>query len=176
MSMKRNVSSSQRGKDKLIDNNGYTFTYRKTYAPGNILWRCSVRNKATTCFASVTQAVDTFTKGGQPHCHQPTPGAATNAKVSREVKDVAMSNFFTSAASIVDRVILSQEDNDPCILKPSNLARQVNRKRRNKDQTTRLRSTSTLKMITYHLTFSWQTFPKTIAGTSSSPLTDNSNC
>ena len=40
-----------------------------------------------------------------------------------------MSNFFTSAASIVDRVILSQEDNDPCILKHSNLARQANRKR-----------------------------------------------
>ena len=129
MSMKKNVSSSQRGKDKLIDNNGYTFTYRKTYASGNILWRCSVRNKATTCFASVTQAGDTFTKGGQPHCHQPTPGTATTAKVSREGKDVAMSNFFTSAASIVDRVILSQEDNDPCILKPSNLARQGNRKR-----------------------------------------------
>ena len=30
-------SSSQRGKDKLIDNNGYTFTYRKTYASGNIV-------------------------------------------------------------------------------------------------------------------------------------------
>ena len=40
-----------------------------------------------------------------------------------------MSHFFTSAASIIDRVILSQKDNDPCILKPSNLARQANRKR-----------------------------------------------
>ena len=104
-------SSSQQGKDKLIDNNGYTFTYRKTYASGNILRRYSVRNKYTTFSASVTQAGDTFTKGGQPFCHQSTPGAATAAKVTREVKDAAMSNFFTSSASSVDRVILSQEDN-----------------------------------------------------------------
>ena len=70
-----------------------TTTKQKIY---HILFSCS---KESSYVASVTQAGDTFTKGGQPHCHQPTPGAATTAKVSREVKDVAMSNFFTSAAS-----------------------------------------------------------------------------
>ena len=121
-------SSSQRGKDKLIDNNGYTFTYRKTYASGNLLWRCSVQNKATTCSASVTQAGDTFTKGGQPNCHQPNQALQQLRKCPEKLKMLPCqtSSLLLHPLSIV---ILSQKDNDPCILKPSNLARQANRKR-----------------------------------------------
>ena len=117
----------------LTDSNGYTFTYRKTYAFENILWRCSVQNK-TTCSTSVEQARDTFIKSGQLHCHKPTSGTATTVRCTEK-----MLGFTSESFSAEEITNLETFQSSPTSL-------------RNKDQTTQLRSTSPSKMITYLLT------------------------
>lgn len=74
--------SSQRRKSKLVDNIGYSYTVKRKYGEDNIVWRCTVRNKTTTCLATVRQHGTTYTPGVQKHCHQPSAGAGTAAKVS----------------------------------------------------------------------------------------------
>ena len=75
-------SSSQRGNCKLVDNIGYSYTAKRKYDEGNIVWRCTVRNKTTTCLATVRQHGTTYTPGLQKHSHQPSAGTGTAAKLN----------------------------------------------------------------------------------------------
>lgn len=75
-------SSTQRGKCKLVDNIGHSYTVKRKYGEDNIIWRCTVRNKTTNCLATVRQHGTAFTPGVQNHSHQPFNGIGTAAKVT----------------------------------------------------------------------------------------------
>ena len=97
---------SQKGKEKLADNEGYTYTVKAKRANGNRVWTCSVRNKSMWCKASVLEKAGSFTQGSQPHIHSAQLGAATAARISTAVKKIAATKIFTSAAEIVNKVLL----------------------------------------------------------------------
>lgn len=95
---------SQKGKEKLADSEGYTYTVKKRRANGDKVWTCSVRNKSMWCKASVLQKADGFTRGSQSHIHPAQLGAATATRISTAVKRIAATEIFTSAAEIVNKV------------------------------------------------------------------------
>lgn len=97
-------SASQRGKRKLVESSGYTYTVKRRYDEENAVWRCSCRNKTTSCSATIRQRGAVYTPGPHVHCHQPLVGAGIAAKVVKDVKDKAMQNYFQPAGAIVDQV------------------------------------------------------------------------
>lgn len=64
---------STRGKRKLLDNRGYTYTVKREQSNGKVNWWCSVRNKTVRCRATVNQQGDEFRAGAAEHCHPPPP-------------------------------------------------------------------------------------------------------
>ena len=71
-----------------------------------------------------------FITGPHMHCHQPIVGTYTAAKITRDVKEKAMNNYYQPAGMIVEQVLLEQLGQEPCPAMPKviNLARQANRK------------------------------------------------
>ncbi|KAH3816827.1 hypothetical protein DPMN_118351 [Dreissena polymorpha] len=67
--------SSQRGKRKLVSSNGFTYVYKR-FNPSKqtTIWRCSVRNKTSTCPAIVVPWVQSFVSNESNHSHQAKPG------------------------------------------------------------------------------------------------------
>ena len=123
-------SSTQRGRKKLVDGSGYSYTVKRRYSEENAFWMCTVRNKTTSCLATVRQHGMVFTTG-PTHCHQPIVGTDTAAKITRDVKEKAMNNYYQPAGMIVEQVLLEPLGQGPCPAMPkvTNLARQANRKR-----------------------------------------------
>ena len=80
------TSSTQRGKEKLVDSMGYSYIQKKPEKNGVIWWRCSVRNKTTLCKMTVRQCGDIFVRGSQQHIHPPVAGTAIASKISRDIK------------------------------------------------------------------------------------------
>jgi hypothetical protein len=78
-------SSTQRGKCKLVDNIGHSYTVKRRYGEDDIVWRCTVRNKTTNCLATIRQRGTAFTPGVQSHSHQPCDGIGTAAKVKKNM-------------------------------------------------------------------------------------------
>ena len=95
---------SQKGKEKLADSEGYTYTVKTSRANGNRVSRCSVRNKSVWCKSTVLQKANVFKRGAQPHKHLAQLGAAKAKKISSAVKKIAATEIFTSAAEIVNKV------------------------------------------------------------------------
>ena len=48
------MTSSQHRKQKLVDSRGFSYTVKQKCKNGNVFWRCTVRNKTTTCNSSTT--------------------------------------------------------------------------------------------------------------------------
>lgn len=124
-------SSTQCGRKKLVDSSGYSYTVKRRYSEENAFWRCSVRNKTTSCLVTVRQHGMVFTTGPHMHCHQPIVGTDTAAKITRDVKEKAMNDYYQPAGMIVEQVLLKQLGKAPCPAMPkvTDLARQANRKR-----------------------------------------------
>lgn len=125
---------SQKGRNKLVDSNGYCYTVKTRRGNGNISWTCCVRNKTMWCKASVQQKGAQFTSGSQPHIHPAQLGAATATRVKTAVKKAAINEIFTSAAEIVNKVMLEEgvatsTQPMPALGKPDYLARAANRHR-----------------------------------------------
>ena len=99
--------TTQRGKPKLIDNLGYTYTLARE-GKTVTAWRCAVRNSKTTCSATVQQRGEQFTRGPQPHNHSGQPGAAANARIQREIKAQATAEIFEPALNLVETVIRNE--------------------------------------------------------------------
>lgn len=123
---------SQKSKEKLADSIGYTYTVKVRRPNGNKVWTCSVRNKNLWCKASVYQKGSNFTRGPQPHIHTERLGAATATKINALVKQTAKEDIFTSAAEIVNKIMLEEEIAEstrplPGLSKPEYLARNANR-------------------------------------------------
>ena len=122
--------SSQRGKPKLVDSNGFAYTVKRTTKAATH-WRCTVRNKSINCKATVTQVCDTFASGPAPHSHPPLAGTAISSKISAEVKKKAADDVFRPASELVEEAIKNHVPQDAPVTLPAphNLARQGNRRR-----------------------------------------------
>ncbi|KAK3719185.1 hypothetical protein QZH41_020418 [Actinostola sp. cb2023] len=124
--------SSKRGKQKLIDNSGFSYNI-KYKGKKSTEWQCTKRPKLNPCRATVKDMYDgTYTIGNISHNHAPETGAAQVAKITTAAKKQAVDNLFKPAAQIVDEILMKELNDDrPCphIPKPGNIARQANRKR-----------------------------------------------
>lgn len=76
---------SERGKRKLVDSRGYSYSMKRKLVNGDFTWWCSVRNKNICCRASVTQRGNQFRQGPHEHCHPPKPGLATSLVIKAKV-------------------------------------------------------------------------------------------
>lgn len=76
---------SERGKRKLVDDLGYSYSLKQRRVRGSIDWCCSVRNKKVYCYATVSQHGNKFRRGRHEHNHPPTPGLATCLSIKAKV-------------------------------------------------------------------------------------------
>ncbi len=123
--------ASERGRELLIDNRGFTFCV-KSRRGATTYWRCCVRNNHVTCPATIIQKADEYIEGAHDHVHEPRPGLGIVTKVRVDVKSEAARNIFEPAPNIVDRVITNADLSQPIPTMPNpiNLARAANRFRR----------------------------------------------
>ncbi|KAL5014901.1 hypothetical protein ScPMuIL_009171 [Solemya velum] len=84
-------SATQRGKRKLVDGNGYTYTVKREKGEKTTWW-CSVRNKVTKCPATVLQNGDHFHKGRNKHIHSAEPSSETSRKMNKRRKNKTKKN------------------------------------------------------------------------------------
>ncbi len=95
--------ATERGGDHLVTSTGYKFVRRQALRKnGTGYWICA--KKSMGCRATVTQKKDGFTPGPSEHTCLPCSGVACAAKVRAAVNQAAMTQPFTSARQIVDRV------------------------------------------------------------------------
>ncbi|KAJ8321492.1 hypothetical protein KUTeg_000956 [Tegillarca granosa] len=125
-------TGSKRGKPKLVDSHGYTYTVNKETNAGKIYWWCSVRGKHKRCPATVLQTTDTYQPGVHPHSHPGVPGIQSAANIEEQVKSAAVADVFRSASEIVEEVLAEIVDlREPEGARPKipNLVRNANRAR-----------------------------------------------
>ena len=91
---------SQKGKEKLADSNGYTYTVKTRRSNGNKVWTCSVRNKTVWWKASVIQKGAELIRGSNSHIHPAKLGAAAATRITSAIKKQAATEIFTSAAEV----------------------------------------------------------------------------
>ncbi|KAK7081766.1 hypothetical protein SK128_024156, partial [Halocaridina rubra] len=127
--------ATNRGKDLLVDSEGYTYIRDKLSAQG-CRWRCTIRNKHLTCCGSVQQTgfhPGKFRLGPQKHkCSIKDHGSIEKKKISVEVKKQALARPFTSATAIVNEVMRAHVCESACTVSlPSTatLARTANKYR-----------------------------------------------
>ncbi|VDI28338.1 Hypothetical predicted protein [Mytilus galloprovincialis] len=81
-------------------------------------WWCSVRNKTTSCSATVLQKGDNFTAGRTSHCHTANPGTVTAVKITAQVfqplKDFLPQSAVRGFVADFESAFLRQQD---CIFK-----------------------------------------------------------
>ena len=56
-----------------------------------------MRNKKTTCTATVNHRGDSFTINNKPHTHESKPGILTNVLLTKKIIETAKADIFTSA-------------------------------------------------------------------------------
>lgn len=103
------VGGSLRGKCKLKDSLGYSYTLKCEKPPDKAWWRCSKRTKSFRCGASVSQVGDTFTIGRYPHEHPPDPDIepTPRAKKRRAMKKAMME----AEAAVADEMSMQMMNN-----------------------------------------------------------------
>ena len=93
--------ASRRGRDLLIDSDGFKYTYRKKLKK-MVIWHCSVRSKTLTCHATVSQRGADYVPGPKPHVHTPDSnkpfGWVATPRKSRNAPDYCPPEASTPAA------------------------------------------------------------------------------
>ncbi|XP_078495898.1 uncharacterized protein LOC144751880 [Ciona intestinalis] len=108
-----------RGKPKLFDNVGYSYTLRRS-ANSFKVWECSIRGVTTRCSATVKQKGSTFVPGRLVHNHPPKPGLDVASKIKRDVKRKRQSNPLASSREILRKCLQEHLPVDkPCPALPS---------------------------------------------------------
>ncbi|XP_071804819.1 uncharacterized protein [Asterias amurensis] len=131
-SFKITTGGTVRGKNILVDSNGYTYTMKWKKDPTSPFsaWVCGLRSKTQRCPVSVLQNGDRFKFGRNEHHHHPAVGdVAVAVKVA--VKKAAKDNVFRPASDIVEGVLTKMVPADAPVNcpRPSNLTRAANRAR-----------------------------------------------
>lgn len=96
-------SSSQRGRHKLIESTGYSYTLKRKTKAG-VHWQCVVRNKMI-CLATIKEVGNSFTRGHAEHNHPPETCSTIKSRVSTLVKQKAMEDIFRPASVVVEEVL-----------------------------------------------------------------------
>ena len=127
-------ASSKRGKPKLVDTCGYSYTL-KYEGSDFTTWTCSVRNKNVTCRASVRQHGNAFWRNSTDHTHPPVPGTDVAHRVSAQVKAAAADNLFVPASQLVKDAFLKENVDSTrkpldAVPRPQHLERYANNHRR----------------------------------------------
>ena len=100
--------STKRGKQKLIDNTGYTYNIQRRWGETTD-WQCTVHGKANPCKARIIQRdVGNFEPGPHSHNHLAEVTAAMVAKVTARVKDKAAEDLCKPGSAIVDEVWINK--------------------------------------------------------------------
>ena len=116
------------------DSHGFSYTRKppKRGASSNtVYWRCVVGNKDVQCPATVIQDANSFTRGKSNHLDSAQPGIANTVCIKKKVKSAALSDIFTSAAEITDKVLAENvtQEPTPALPAPINLAKAANHHR-----------------------------------------------
>ena len=86
-------SSSKRGRPKLIDSQGYSYTLQRRR--GLVTdWQCSIHRKVNPCRATFRQRGDQFQCGNQVHNHQAQVGVFKAAKIAAQVEAKAVEDIL----------------------------------------------------------------------------------
>ena len=129
--------TSIRGRDKLFDTVGYSYTVKRRTRQCST-WRCTLRSKTVNCPATIRQEGVTFLPGPREHVHQPSLGQDIVAAISHVSKKQADEHPFRSAGEIVgDLVSEYVTDTQPCPALPAleRIAANANyHRRRNRPQ------------------------------------------
>nr|XP_039266068.1 uncharacterized protein LOC120341597 [Styela clava]XP_039266069.1 uncharacterized protein LOC120341597 [Styela clava] len=94
------LSLSQRGKAKLHERGGYSYTLYRTNANGTVAWRCSVRRKGNVCPAKVQQKDDEFIRNKAPHSHGPVVGERQHGQLKKLVGKRGLENPYTTCGIV----------------------------------------------------------------------------
>ncbi|XP_037553707.1 zinc finger protein 436 [Nematolebias whitei] len=122
-------ASSNRGKDKLVDREGFCYTVKRKSGAATYWW-CCVRRRNHRCPATVIQRGQDFIPGNKTHIHPPEPGSVFTTRLKAKVKSYAKEHVFCSASAVVEHVMADlQPTNSFIVPNPTNLVRQVNRAR-----------------------------------------------
>ena len=112
-------AASSCGGDKLTDTNGFSYGVKRKNDK-RTLWRCSVCNRHVTCKATVLQVGNSFTRGPHPHLHPGQPGITRSLQTRKQINSMALSDIFTSAVEITEKVQAEHDNNEPIPALPSN--------------------------------------------------------
>ncbi|PFX12601.1 hypothetical protein AWC38_SpisGene23408 [Stylophora pistillata] len=86
-------SSSKRGRPKLIDSQGYSYTLQRRR--GLVTdWQCSIHRKVNPCRDTLRQRGDQFQCGNQVHNHQAQVGVFKAAKIAAQVEAKAVEDIL----------------------------------------------------------------------------------
>ena len=96
--------SSIRGKTKLFDSLGYSYTIKRRTSQSTT-WRCSIQTKSVNCPATIREVGQSFLAGPRQHIHQPNPGSSVAASITAICKSTAKDQPFTSVAEIATNLI-----------------------------------------------------------------------
>ena len=62
-----------------------------------------MRNKKTTCTATVIHRGDSFTTNNKPHTHESKPGILTNVLLTKKIIETAKADIFTP--TVVEKML-----------------------------------------------------------------------
>ena len=100
--------------NKLTDNLGFSYIVKDKSHGGNVTcWRCSISNKHITCPATVHQEGDVFIAGPHKHLHPTKPGITRTLQTWKKINTIAMSDVFTSAFEITEKVLTENVNQEP---------------------------------------------------------------
>ncbi|WAR17915.1 hypothetical protein MAR_032509, partial [Mya arenaria] len=63
---------SNRKRQKLVSSDGFSYCVKKE-TDSSWQWKCSIRHKDMSCYASVNQRGEVFSRGAKEHCHPADP-------------------------------------------------------------------------------------------------------
>ncbi|VDI55258.1 Hypothetical predicted protein [Mytilus galloprovincialis] len=102
-------NATQRGKPKLVDNIGFSYTLKRE-KNGARTWWCSVRNKTTHCGVILHEKDGVFIPPSIQHNHTAAPGTLTATKIKVTVKQRALQQIYVPARTIVEDVMSEMVD------------------------------------------------------------------
>ena len=107
-------AASNHGKQKLTDSVGYSYTVKRTTSKG-VNWQCTQQNPKGGIYgkATVIQRGDTFEKSCNSHECQAQPGIPNTLVTKRKIKGTALTEIFTSAAEITEKILVENVNSEP---------------------------------------------------------------
>lgn len=118
---------SARGRDKLFDSCGYSYTFKMS-GDYHTIWRCAERKSGVAaCPAKVKQCGRMFIRNDRDHTHEPNPGQDMVTLAVQKTKYLAKKYPYKSASSIAKEIL--NESMLPCSTPPKidHLIRRVNK-------------------------------------------------